>query len=190
MSQHRVQVGPFNFHLEQVVLPMGLTVARVDVTGDGATAIDKPFSLTLASPGKMVAEVAEFDLASFLEAQAPGGLHDFSVSAQSGKLAVKAKKTVLVDLKVAAVASLRIVDGRQLWIEVESVDVMGAGAKNLVQSQIDKINPVLDVADLPIDARLESVTVDGGKVVLHGTASPRLTTFEPSLPREELGRVA
>ena len=172
MSKHRVQVGPFSFHVENVVLPMGLTVASVDVTGEGATAIDKPFSLTLVSPGKLVAEVMEFDLASFLEAQAPGGLHEFAVSAQNGKLAVRAKKTVLVDLKVAAVASLRIKDGKQMWIDVESVDVMGAGAKNLVQGQIDKINPVLDVADLPIPARLETVTVADGKVVLRGTASP------------------
>ena len=56
-------------------------------------------------------------------------MHDFAVSAQDGKLAVKAKKTVLVDLKVAAVASLRIVDERQLWIDVESVDVMGGGGE-------------------------------------------------------------
>lgn len=172
MSAHRVQVGPFAFHFESVILPMGLSVARVDVTGTGATAVDKPFSLVLDSPGRMEAEVREIDLASFLEAQAPGGLKDFSVRAESGKLHVTAKKTVLVDLKVAATASLRIVDGRQLWIDVESVDVMGAGAKNLVQSQIDRINPVLDAKDLPVDARLESVEVGDAKVLLRGTVSP------------------
>ena len=173
MSKHRVQVGPFAFSVQDVVLPMGLRVARVDVTGEGATAVDKPFSLALASPGRMVAEVLEDDMAAFLEGQAPGGLKEFSVRAEGGKLHVRAKKTLVVDLKVSAVASLRIKDGRQLWIDVESVDVMGAGAKNLVQSQIDRINPVLDAKDLPIDATLESVEADGGKVVLRGTLSPR-----------------
>ena len=49
---------------------MGLTVALwMDVTGEGGTAVDKPFSLELVSPGRMVAEVAEFELARFLEAQ-------------------------------------------------------------------------------------------------------------------------
>lgn len=173
MSVHRVEVGPFAFHFQNVVLPMGLSVARVDVTGDGATAVDKPFSLTLNAPGRMEAEVLETDLARLLEAQAPGGLHEFSVRAEEGKLHVRAKKTVLVDLKITATASLRIVEGRQLWIEVESVDVMGAGAKNLVQSQIDRINPVLDAGDLPVDATLESVEVGDGKVLLRGTVSPK-----------------
>ena len=99
-------------------------------------------------------------------------MHDFSVRAEDGKLHVRAKKTLLVELKVTAVATLRIVGGKQMWIDVESVDVMGAGAKNLVQSQIAKINPVLDAADLPLDATLESVEVGEGKVVLHGTVSP------------------
>ncbi len=173
MSAHRVEVGPFAFLVHNVLLPMGLRVSKVDVSGEGAAGTDKPFALSLVSPGRMVAEVLEDDLAAFLEAQAPGGLREFSVRAEDGRLNVRAKKTLLVDLKVTATASLRIVDERQLWIDVESVDVMGAGAKNLVQSQIDRINPVLDAGDLPVDARLETVEVGDGKVVLRGTVSPR-----------------
>ena len=172
MSKHRVEVGPFAFGFTDVLLPMGLRVARVDVAGSGGAVEDATFALTLAAPGTLVAEVLEAELAVFLETQAPGGIHDFSVRAQDGKLYVRAKKTLLVDLKITAVASLRIVDERQLWIDVEAVDVMGAGAKNLVQGQIDKINPVLDAADLPLAARLTSVEVGDGKVVLRGTVAP------------------
>ncbi|RYG23520.1 DUF2993 domain-containing protein [bacterium] len=172
MSNHRVEVGPFSFNFADVILPMGLKVSRVEVKGVGAAVEAKPFALNLVQPGALTAEVAEADLTTFLEKQDIGGLHSISVSAKGGKLHVNAKKTLLVDLKIAAVASLRIVDGRQLWIDVESVDVMGAGAKNLVQSQIDKVNPVLDVADLPVDTTLQTVEVEGGKVVLRGAVSP------------------
>lgn len=173
MSNHRVEVGPFSFHFSDVLLPMGLKVARVEVQGVGAVAEAKPFALNLTQPGSLVAEVAEADLTTFLEKQEIAGMHSISVQAMGGKLHVRAKKTLLVDLKITANASLRIVDGRQLWIDVESVDVMGAGAKNLVQSQLDKVNPVLDVSDLPVDATLESVEAEGGKVVLRGTVAPR-----------------
>lgn len=173
MPNQHIEVGPFAFSVKDVLLPMGLNVESVEVQGFGATIDSKPFSMTLPQAGTMEAHVAEDDLSKFLEVQAPAGMHSISVRAEGGKLHVRAKKTVLVDLKVSAVASLRIVDGRQLWIDVEEVDVMGAGAKNLVQSQIDKINPVLDASDLPVDAVLESVEVGDGRVVLRGTVSPR-----------------
>ena len=173
MPNQHVEVGPFAFSVKDVLLPMGLNVESVEVQGFGATIDSKPFAMTLPQPGTMEARVAEADLASFLEGQSPGGLHGFTVRAEGGKLLVRAKKTLLVDLKVTAVATLRIVEGRQLWIDVEEVDVMGAGAKNLVQSQIAKINPVLDASDLPVDAVLESVEAGGGYVTLRGTVSPR-----------------
>jgi hypothetical protein len=172
VSNHRVEVGPFSFVFQQLRLPMGLNVARVDVQGTGATIDAKPFTLVLDRPGRMEAHVLERDLSEFLEVQAPGGLHGFDVRAEEGKLKVRAKKTLLVDLKIDAVATLRIVDGRQLWIDVESVDVMGAGAKNLVQSQLAKINPVIDAADFPVDATLTMVEVGNGEVVLYGTVAP------------------
>lgn len=173
MSNHRVEVGPFAFNFKDVLLPMGLNVANVDVQGYGATLESEPFSLRLVQPGTLMAEVTETDLAAFLEKQAPGGLHEFSIRAEGGKLNVGAKKTVLVDLKVKAVAGLRIVNERQLWIDIESVDVMGYGAKNTVQTVIDKLNPVLDAADLPVEATLTSVEIRDGRVILFGTVAPR-----------------
>lgn len=173
MPNQHVEVGPFVFGIKDVLLPMGLRVASVDVRGEGGTLDSEPFALRLSVPGSMEARVEEEALAEFLEQQAPGGIHGFSVRAEGGKIHVRAKKTMLVELKITALASLRLVEGRQLWIDVESVDVMGAGAKNLVQSQIDKINPVLDVSDLPVDATLSSVEIGDGRVILRGTVSPR-----------------
>lgn len=172
VANQRVEVGPFAFSFKDVLLPMGLKVDAVEIRGDGGTLNSNPFSLELLQPGAMEATVTEAALMAFLEAQDLGGIHSISIRAEDGKLHVKAKKTVLVDLKIAAVAVLRIVDGKQLWIDIESVDVMGAGAKNLVQSQLAKVNPVLDTKDLPIQATLSSVTIGDGKVVLRGTVAP------------------
>ena len=172
MPNQHVEVGPFAFSVKDVLLPMGLNVASVEVQGFGATIDSKPFAIGLLQPGTMEARVAEADLAAFLEQQAPGGIHGFAIRAEGGKLHVQAKKTVIVDLRITAVATLRIVDARQIWIDVESVDVMGTGAKNIVQSQISKINPVIDADDFPVEATLESVEVEAGWVVLRGTVSP------------------
>ncbi len=172
MSNHRVEVGPFAFNFKDVLLPMGLTVANVDIRGDGGTLDSSPFALNLARPGSMEATVTESALMAFLQDKDLGGMHSISISAEGGKLHVKAKKTVLVDLKITAVASLRIVDGSQLWIDIESVDVMGAGAKNLVQSQLAKVNPVLDTKDLPIQATMTEIVIGDGVVILRGTVAP------------------
>lgn len=168
----KLDVGEFSIHLRNVVLPMGLTVDDVRLAGRGLHLEKKPFVARIPEPGQMEVFVSQESLAKFLDAQAPAGLRNFSVQARDGKLFVNAVKTVLVDLKASAVCTLRIADGTKLMVDLQSVDVAGAGIKTLLQSQLDKLNPVLDAADFPIDATLNSVTIDRGGVVLLGQVSP------------------
>ncbi len=168
-----ISVGDFTAHLENLTLPMGLTLARMDLKGSGLDWQKEPFSIQLASPGTFEAHLKDEELTSFLEKQAPGGLKSFKVQAKDGKLFVDAVKSLIFDVPAKAVCTLRIVDGRQLFVDLESVEILGAGAKNLVQAQLDKINPVLDVDTFPVDAVLSKVTAADGVVKVEGTVSPK-----------------
>lgn len=128
--------------------------------------------ITVAEPGTLEVFVSEASLASFLDTQAPAGLKNFKVQARDGKLFVHAVKTVIVDLKASAVCSLVIEDWRKLIVVLESVDVAGAGIKNLIQAQLDKINPIFDLSDLPVNGALETISMEKGGVVLFGSVSP------------------
>jgi len=77
-------------------------------------------------------------------------------------------------MKASAICTLRIQEGEALYVDLESVDVLGVGAKNLVQNQLDKINPVIRMSDLPIEAALTDWVIEDGKLILEGDVHPRL----------------
>ncbi|HWD41796.1 MAG TPA: LmeA family phospholipid-binding protein [Fimbriimonas sp.] len=159
--------------LKGFVLPMGLTIDTVNVSGSGIHLESDPFEVRLSQPGNFEARLKASDIAGFLNEKAPGGLKNFKIEARDDKLYVDMVKTVLLDVPVKAVCKLRIEARRQVFIDLESVEVSGVGAKNLVQSQLDKLNPVVDAADFPVDAALLSVTTASNEVVLQGTISPK-----------------
>jgi hypothetical protein len=126
--------------------------------------------VTMAQAGTLEALILEPNLAAFLNKQAPGGLKDFQVELKEGKIHVQASVMIM---KASAVCNLRIQDGTTLYVDLESVDVMGVGAKHMVQSQLDKINPVLDTKDLPLDAYLTGYEISEGRLILRGNLSPK-----------------
>lgn len=87
-------------------------------------------------------------------------------------IVVTASIRVLIELKGNALCQLRIEDRKRIIVVLEEVDVMGVGAKGLVQNQIDQINPVLDAADLPFNIELTEVELRSGELVIRGTANP------------------
>lgn len=164
-----IEIGSLEVVLENVSLPMGLQVNAVTLAASAVRLEQDPFRIVVSKPGTLTALILAQNLADFLNRQAPGGLRDFKVDLREGKIHVQA---TLMIMKAAAVCTLRIVDGRQLFVDLESVDVMGVGAKNMVQSQLEKINPVLDAAQLPVLAQLTSYEVEDGKLILYGNISP------------------
>ncbi|MGV3618269.1 MAG: DUF2993 domain-containing protein [Fimbriimonas sp.] len=173
-SNDTLDVGEFTAHLREIVLPMGLRVDDVRIHGVGLHLERTPFSARLQAPGRLEVFVSEASLAAFLEAQAPAGLRDFKVEARDGKLYVKAVKTVIVAIPATAVCALRIEDRRRLMVDLESVEVAGGTSiKTLVQNQLDRINPIVDAADLPmVQATLDEVRMERGGVILTGQVQP------------------
>lgn len=171
-SKRTLEIGSFEAVLTGLVLPMGLRVESVKLSGIGLKCSYEPFSATADVPGKLEVFVAEQDLADFLNKMSPAGLKNVSVEARGGTLHIRATKTVLIDVKAYAICSLRIVEGKRLFVDLESIDIMGAGPKQLIQSQLDKINPVLDTADFPVNATLDTVEVAKGGILLLGRIEP------------------
>lgn len=168
--QH-LDIGQFEFIARDVALPMGLTINALTLTGADVHLESDPLHLSSPTPGKLKALVFAENLASFLNSQSPGGLRDFKVELKEGRIHVQAS---IMIMKASAVCTLRIQDGEALYVDLESVDVLGVGAKNLVQAQLDKINPVMKMSDLPIEAELTDWTIEDGKLILEGDVHPRL----------------
>jgi hypothetical protein len=174
VSDKSLDVTSFDANLRGVLLPIGLRLDTVELRGQGLHIEGKPFSLSASKPGDMVVMVSQEALAAYLNQLSPGGLRNFQVSIVGGKLFIQASKTLLIEVRATAACRLRIQDGRQLYVELDSVDVLGGGGlTNLVRSQLDSINPILDASDLPIEATLTEVEADAGRVVLRGKVAPR-----------------
>lgn len=173
-AQDSLDIAEFTAHLRNVTLPMGLIIDDIRIYGQGIHLDREPFAAKLAQPGRLEVFVSEAQLARFLEKLRPAGLRDFRVVATDGMLTVHAIKDLILPIPAVAVARLRIQDERQLFVDLESVQIAGATSlKHMVQNQLDQINPILDAADLPmVRARLTQIVTDNGGVIVTGEVEP------------------
>lgn len=168
----QISVGQFEATFRNLKTPMGLVIDEARLACVNTVVRTDPFKVEMLEPGTIEAKIGEQALAVFLEQKAPGGMRGFEIELKDGKVYVQASITMIIPMRVSAVCTLRIEGERQVFVDLASVDVMGVGATGLVEGHIAKINPVLDVADLPIDVRLKTIEVVDGKVVVKGEAKP------------------
>lgn len=173
MTDKLVVVGSLGALLTGVELPIGLVLDVVEVAGEGLEIDGEPFAIRLAQPGSIRVRVGEAGLAQFLSAKAPGGLKNFRVTLTDGEIRVRATATILFPIEVAANCVLRIEEGSRLYVDLKRMDsVGGAGIAAIVQRQLDSINPIFDVSDLPLAVELQTVEIAEGILELTGAASP------------------
>jgi hypothetical protein len=158
---------------KRVKIHIGLTVDEIRITGKAAHLVREPFSINLDEPAAIEAEILQDDVQAFLSVAAKGGLSNFKVRMDEGKIFVDATMQIMLTVPVSAVCTLRIDESKRLFIDLESVAVLGGAPKSLVQKQLDAINPVFDLDTLPIDGVLESVEIEGGKALLKGHLAPK-----------------
>ena len=157
--------------LQGVVLPEGPKIDRLIISSPSAQISVKPFALDLKEAAEVTAEVGEANLAAYLNKLKPGNLFGFEVECAEGTIRAKAKVKFIVDIPVEAVCTLRIVEGKELHVDLQSVNVLGGGgATGMVEDQIKKVNPILSSSDLPFDLQMESVTIANGVVEIKGQA--------------------
>ena len=148
-DEPNIGFGALEAAASEVRLPIGLVLDSVKlISGSGSLGLE-PFAVGLAEEARIEVCIGEKSLQSYLGRLAPGGLEGFRVRLADGKATVEAFKRMLVAVPARAVCTVRIVEETKLFIDVEQVEMLGAAVKSIVQSQMDQMNPVLDLADLP-----------------------------------------
>ena len=169
--------GPVKIHqisatFRSIQTPIGLVVDTLEIEAENAEIESDPFEVRLKKAGSWKARVEEGAVQMLLEQKAPAELQNVQATLLEGQVRVTGSVRVLIELSVEALSHLEIRDGRQLWVALDSVQVAGVGGKSLVEKQIEKINPILDVNELPFDLRMNSVTILPGEIWVEGTVSP------------------
>lgn len=164
------ELDSLELRLKRVSLPIGLVLDEVLISGKGARVSTDPFAVHLDEPGRVVVKIHEGSIERFLERLQLGGASDFSVQATGGRLHIQTSVRVLVEIRVNVLCSLESEGGKRLDIVIE--DGEPAAAKRMLESQIDKINPILDLSELPLDMTIEEIVIDEGWVELRGTVQP------------------
>jgi hypothetical protein len=111
-------------------------------------------------------------LEAFVLGKVPDNVQEISLKLEPGKILVKAVVRMILPMTANAVCTLRLADGKQVFVDVESVEMLGAGVKSLVQKQLDSINPVLDASSFPFEVTLDEVLVEEGRIVARGEVAP------------------
>ncbi len=166
-----VQLGSLDALVQSLTLPNGLVLDEVRIEIGAASATLNPFALDLDRPGTFEVRVSADSVKSFLELQGVGGMKDVSVTAEGGRISVQGTVRVLVEIRVTATCVLRIEDGKKLFVEIQDLSVPGGMARNLVESQLEKVNPILDLTTAPIDVDLKTSDASDGYVIVSGSAS-------------------
>lgn len=164
------ELGSLELRLKQLTLSIGLVLDEVLITGKGARVSVDPFAVHLDEPGRAIVRISKESIESYLESMNPGGASGFSVRAEGGRLYIQAVAKILVEIRLNLLCSLESDGGKRLDLVIEEGDPVAA--KKMIEGQLDKINPILDLSDLPFDLTIEEIVIDDGWVVLRGSVQP------------------
>lgn len=163
----KFSLGGITAEIQSLVLDIGLQIDSLKFEG-GRINIGGDPPVTLEDRAAFGAMISQNSVASFLHKQAPGGLSGFKVQIEKGEMIVHAQATILLPIPVKAICTLEIVDKRQIFVKLKQASVIGGGAKSLVEGQLNKINPILDVAEMPFEAELESIRLEDSFITVMG----------------------
>lgn len=157
-----------NAFLRQIELEMGLNVDEIEIESGPAQVGLSPFSLELTKPAPLSVRISASSVEKFLNLKAPSGVKDFSVELKDGKIRIQATVKVVFEIRAGVVCRLEIEDEQRLLVVLESVDSVATMARGMIEGQIEKVNPLLDVEELPLPVRLSKVQIEDGWINLDG----------------------
>lgn len=166
--KEKLKLDSLTAEATNVILPIGLAVETIRLTLGHASTNLHPFLLEMDNPAQLEVTVLSSQIAAFLEKKSPGNLRDISVKIDDGFVSVEATTKLIVDIRVTAVCTLRISDETQLFVDLDSVSVKAPMAKSLVEQQLEKINPILNIKDIGLEGKLEKVVAENGSVLIFG----------------------
>jgi hypothetical protein len=148
-------------------LPMGLIIDEFELTAEGGKFDSESNTFGTAKPAQVFVRISEASLTQFLVEQMPPPLRDPCAIFQGDSIAVTASARVIVDITATAICKMRVHEGKELYIDLISVDKPGP-VHGLVEKQLEKLNPVFKTSDLPVPTTLLSAKVIDGYLVAQG----------------------
>jgi hypothetical protein len=168
-----VSIGEISVTLRRVMTPIGLEVDTVVLGGSDVTIQPSPFAISGPTPISAEVTITAAAIQALLAEKAPGGLSGIQVVIDDGQIIVTGTKRILVDIPATAKCRLRIFEGSQIFVDLVSVEVLrGASLTNVIRSQIDALNPLIDAADLPIALTFSEIVSDEGTIRVRGSVPP------------------
>lgn len=158
--------------VRRVLTPAGLVVDTIEIDAQDASYESGRQKLSLTEPAAFKGVVLQEDLLRFVSERTPEGIEIDSIRLVPGKIVVEAAVTMIIRVGGTAECSLQIEGGKRLMVRADSVDVMGGSMRSLVQKQLDGMNPLLDVSELPFEVELRTVEIEAGRIVLGGSLAP------------------
>ncbi|MBS1705899.1 MAG: LmeA family phospholipid-binding protein [Armatimonadetes bacterium] len=160
-----VSCGHVDLRLDRLKLPNGLLVDSLSLDADNLQFDTQSKQASLATAGTCVATVSEQSLTEFLMAELPSAIRKVEVQCVGGRIQIAAIARVIVEIKALALCRLEIVDERELYVRLESV-TPGGPVEGIVESNLEKVNPVFKSEDIPFPVRMLEARVEHGKVQL------------------------
>ncbi len=149
---------------------MGLIVDLIEIDSTNPKVAVDPFGVELDEAAKAAIHIAQTSVAQFLESQAPGGLSGVVVNLVDGQLHIQSTAQVVVPVTAQALCSLEIVEGKQLKVVLD--EVSPTAGRGIVEAQLERINPVVDTNDLPLNIEMTHIDLSDGWISIYGNVSP------------------
>lgn len=165
-TKEPLRLGLLDMTLRNVDTPFGLRLDEVRIGAEDVGFDFESKQYTALSPARVVVTVLEEDLGIFLDKRAPGALKAIQTRIVPGFIHVAATARVIVEIRAKAICTLRIESGKRLLVDLVEVEGMAPAVKSIVQTQLDRINPVLDATDLPLDVTLDEARLLDGRLTL------------------------
>ena len=107
-----------------------------------------------------------------MKTKVPDNVQEISLKLEPRQIRIQASVRLILPMTATALCTLRIEANKRVFVELQSVEILGAGVKGIVQKQLDAINPVLDVTPLPVDVSLDEIRIEEGRLVALGKLMP------------------
>ena len=159
-----------NLRLEGVDLPIGLRLDEVLLEVHDASFETDPWRIVVSEPGRAVVRISQESFAAYLEGQSPAGASGFKVDASDGVIKIAASAKMVMQINVLIACRVEVVGGKQINFLLEGVSP--PIAQSMLQAQLEKLNPIIDVSGLPLELTIDEATVADGWIELRGGVLP------------------
>lgn len=144
-------------------------IAEAEVKSEGIEISMKPLLVTKGMKASIRAVIRADDLREHLERTKPGGLAAFNVTMEADEITVTGVTKLLIPVQVGARGRLVFSNARLEFVP-ERAEVAGVPApEGMVREQLDKINPILDLSELPLEVSDPEFRMQNGFLTVRAT---------------------